>query len=122
MDTLHIEGTKLLPEIFFKPNGQLRIAGRLINDHLVDFFQPLFLWVDKAACECAQIDIELEYLNTTGVFHIAELIRRIEANTSIKNIEIIWHYEEDDEEHYDLGELIEQRIKRAQFKYMTYCT
>lgn len=120
MEALYIEATKQFPEILFRPDGQLRITGRLINDHLQGFFHPLFLWIDKANCANVQIDIELEYLNTPGSFHLAELIRRIEANKSFKKIEIIWHYEEDDEEHYDLGSFIEHKMKRAKFKFMSH--
>ena len=120
MDTLHIEATKQFPEILFRPDGHLRISGRLIHDHLQDFFHPLYIWIDKANCDYAQIDIDLEYLNTTGAFHLAELIHRIEANKAIKNIGIVWHYEEDDEEHYDLGSFIEHKIKRAKFNYLSH--
>ncbi len=122
MDTLHIEATKQFPQITLSPNGHLKLIGRLINDHLYDYFHPVYLWIDKARCEHIQFDIALEYLNTTGAFHIVELMHRIEANKSFKCIEIIWHYDEDDEEHYDLGQFIEQKMKRSAFKYLSHAS
>ena len=116
-DILFIEASNNFPEVAFKPNGELTITGRLINDHVTDFFASLFHWVDVYDGEYINLVVNLEYLNTTGTFHILELVRRIETNKRIKLINFTWHYEEDDEEHLDLGQLIEQGLKRTTFNY-----
>ncbi|MBN1118023.1 MAG: SiaC family regulatory phosphoprotein [Bacteroidales bacterium] len=116
-DLFFIESSNNFPEVVFKPNGELSISGRLINDHVTDFFSPLFHWVDVFDGEYINLVVRLEYLNTTGTFHILELARRIESNKRVKIINITWHFEEDDEEHLDLGQLIEQGLKRTTFNY-----
>ena len=97
-ETLHINATKLYPEIHFKPNGNLKITGRIISDHLCDFFQPLFEWVENSICHQIKLEIDLEYLNSNGTFILVELFRRMENNSNIKDIEVIWMFEEEDED------------------------
>ena len=117
---LHIKATKLFPEIMFHKDGNLRIKGRIISDHLCEFFSPLFHWVSDCTCRNIRVEVDLDYLNSNGTFLLVELFKRMEANTRILSIDIIWVYEEEDEEHYELGELIREKLQRARFKYLSY--
>lgn len=119
IEDLHIKATKTHPEIFFSEAGELRISGRMINDDLIDFFRPLIRWAEKAKCECIYIDIDLEYINTSGIFLLVKLLNTFEANTCIKQIIINWQFEEDDEEHYDTGCLIKDSLKRSDISFQS---
>jgi hypothetical protein len=117
---LHIEATKLFPEVNFRADGKLRISGRIISDHLQDFFTPLFHWVDECSCNDIVLEVNLDYLNSNGTFLLCDLLRRMESKDSIMKISVLWIYEEEDEEHYELGELIREKLKRTLFNYMSY--
>jgi hypothetical protein len=119
-ETLYIEGTRLYPKIVFNPGGKMKITGRIICDHLKEFFQPLFDWVENLECEEAMMEIKLDYLNSNGTFLLIELLRIMEANEKIRKITVYWFYEEDDEAHYELGDLVLRKLQRAQFHYMSY--
>lgn len=120
IEVLHIKPTKSLPEIVVHSDGNIRITGRLIDDEFQDLFMPLFIWAKGVCCENIRVEIKLEYVNTNGIFHIVELVRRLESNESIKDIEIIWHFEEDDESHCELGKVIEEKLSRSKFRLLSY--
>lgn len=117
---IHLKPTKSLPEIVVLTDGKIKITGRLINDKFQDLFLPVSIWANGTTCEKIQMEVMLEYINTSGALHLLELIRRIESNESIKEIEIIWHFEADDETHHELGMMIEEKLSRARFRLLSY--
>jgi hypothetical protein len=44
----------------------------------------------------------------------------LEENCSIHEITVNWHYEEDDEDHYDTGLMFEERLTRVKFNYLSF--
>jgi hypothetical protein len=118
MEDLHFKATKTYPEIFFSANGELSISGRMINDDLIDFFQPLFSWAEKTQCNGIEFDIALDYINTSGTFLLLRLFKTFEANYSVNSITINWQFDEDDEEHYDIGCLIKKSLNRSEVKFL----
>lgn len=119
MNDLFIKATKTLPEVIFTKNGELKISGRMINDLLINFYCPLIAWVEQTKCKQIYFDINLEYINTSGTILLVKLLKAIEANSSIKQIEINWQFDEIDEEHYDLGCYIKQCLKRSKMKFQS---
>jgi hypothetical protein len=109
----------MLPEVVLNPAGNLEISGRIINDHLCNFFQPLFNWASNCSCTTIHLDIKLEYLNSNGTFLLVEFIHRLEENSSVRDIEVAWHYEEDDDEHYELGDILKNKLRRARFRFLS---
>ncbi len=119
-EVIHLKPTKSSPEIVVYSDGNIKMTGRLINDKFYDLFLPIFIWANGATCENIRMEIMLEYVNTNGALYIVELIRRMESNKLIRDIEIIWHFEEDDEAHYELGMVIEEKLTRSKFKLLSY--
>jgi hypothetical protein len=120
IEVIHLKPTKSLPEIVVFSDGTIKITGRLIHDKCRDLFLPIFIWVKGLSCQKVKMEIMLEYINTNGALHLIELIRRIESNESIKEVEVLWHCEEDDETHQELGMMIEEKLSRSHFKLLTY--
>jgi hypothetical protein len=114
---LYIKSSKLLPEVRFDLDGNFMIRGRIMSDFLLDFFKPLIEWIDNFQCSRINFDIILDYVNTKGAFCLIDFLRKIENNDHIGEINILWHYEEDDEEHYDRGELICEKLDRSKFHF-----
>lgn len=119
MEDLHFKATKTHPEVIFSEVGDLKIFGRMINDDLIDLFRPLFYWAEKTNVNKITIDIDLEYINTNGIFLMVKLLKVFEANQLVKHIKITWQFDEDDEEHYDIGCLIKQSLKRSEFNFLS---
>lgn len=117
LQNLKIEATKSSPAICFNTNGNLSIEGRALPDNAFRIFQPLFEWVEKLTAPRVIFDINMEYLNTSSSMQLFALLRKLEENCSIKELIVNWHYEEDDEDHYDTGLFYEEKLYRTKFNY-----
>jgi hypothetical protein len=120
LENLHFEGSASSPEVLFKTNGKLKMAGKAIPDNAIAFFEPLFMWIENLVCEKVVLDISLEYMNTSATMQLFGLLRMLEENCSIHEITVNWHYEEDDEDHYDTGLMFEERLTRVKFNYLSF--
>ena len=96
------------------------MAGKAIPDNAIAFFEPLFMWIENLVCEKVVLDISLEYMNTSATMQLFGLLRMLEENCSIHEITVNWHYEEDDEDHYDTGLMFEERLTRVKFNYLSF--
>ncbi len=121
MENLVIEGTMSSPRVVFNHDGNLLIEGRSLPDNAVKAFEPLFSWMNSFRTEKVKFSIDLEYLNTSSSMQLFRLLRILEENCDIKEIEVIWHYDEDDEEHYETGQIFAEQLNRTNFHYQSEC-
>ncbi len=120
LDNLQLEATKSSPAIFFDASGKLKIEGKAIPDNAVIFFEPLLTWIESLNSEEVEMDINLEYMNTSASMQLFGLLRKLDENCSIFNVSVNWHYEEDDEDHYETGLMFEERLNRIKFNYYSF--
>lgn len=109
MDTISIEGTPKTPTITFdNTKGVLLIKGRSIPENSIEFYKPLVDWLEKYALKPnskTEVDIKLEYFNTSSSKCILDVFKKLEAiNKSGNQVVINWHYEVDDEDMLEAGE------------------
>lgn|SRR5690554_653215 len=110
MKKLNIEGTPKTPTINFdSENGTLSIKGRSIPENSIDFYKPLFDTLDeysKSPKAETNVDIILEYFNTSSSKCILDVFKKLEKiNSTEKNKVVInWHYEDEDEDMLEAGE------------------
>ncbi len=102
MDNLVLEKTQRTPEVVFQANGSLLIRGRSIPENSIEFYNPIFDWLDQyiqAPAPSTQFDVKLEYFNTSSAKCLVEIFRKLEklpkAGTPVK---VNWFYEEEDED------------------------
>lgn len=117
MENLIIEETNCLPSVHFFENGNLSIKGRMISDNAVKAFEPLFSWINKFNSKKVRFSIHLDYLNTSSSMQLFSLLKILEDNNEINEIEVIWHYEADDEDHLETGQIFAEQLKRTTFNY-----
>lgn len=120
MEPIYIEKTKKTPEVKFNTDGKLFLEGRSLPEYPKKFFQPLIDFVTNIEVNVASLDINLEYFNTSSSKCLMDLFKHLEANNKVENIEIIWRYENDDEDSLDSAELFEESLMRTTFKYFGY--
>jgi hypothetical protein len=116
MEPISIEGSPKTPSIKFNPeNGILEIRGRSIPENSIEFYKPLVDWLDdysKAPLKKTQVNIHLEYFNTSSSKCILDVFKKLEAIHKAKHdIVINWYYEEDDEDMLEAGEDYESIIR-----------
>ncbi len=116
MDPIRIEGTKKTPDVIFDAeNGIIEIEGRSIPENSIEFYKPLVDWLDeyaKAPNEKTEVNIKLEYFNTSSSKCILDVFKKLEdIYKAKKEVVINWHYEEDDEDMLEAGEDYQSILK-----------
>jgi hypothetical protein len=48
------------------------------------------------------------------------LLKVLDANNNIKEFIVIWHYEKDDEDVLENGQIFEELLRKAVFRYQEY--
>ena len=118
MKDLLIAKTVSTPQIDFKSSGQMSIKGSLLPEDPKVFFKPLFNWIENTDVERLKIDVKLNYINTSSSKRIIELFNIIDRDRKFKTIEINWHYEADDSDMLEFGEMIQRNLKRTNTQYV----
>jgi hypothetical protein len=123
MDALTIEGTPKTPIVRFDASkGLIEIKGRSIPENSIEFYKPLVDWLDAYARESqqtkTQVNIQLEYFNTSSSKCILDVFKKLEAvHKANSGVTINWFYDEDDEDMLEAGQDYESII-RVPFKMM----
>jgi hypothetical protein len=120
MNDLILQKTDSLPAISFLATGELKITGRALPEDAVRFFQPLFEWVKEYAGEVVNLEVNLDYFNTSVSKQLLDLFKFIENNPHITTISIKWMYEEGDEEMLESGEIYQELLPRFNFIFHKY--
>jgi len=116
MDTLSIEGTPKTPTVRFDGSkGSVEIKGRSIPENSIEFYKPLVDWLEAYAKEAkpqTQVNIQLEYFNTSSSKCILDVFKKLEAIQKInQGVTINWFYDEDDEDMLEAGQDYESIIR-----------
>lgn len=120
MESLTILGTNSTPSVSFNPDGRLLMEGRSLPENVEIFYAPLGKWISKLKADEVQFDVNLEYFNSASSKKILELLKILDANTNVKKILIIWHYEEGDDDCLESGQIFEELLIRSIFKFVEY--
>jgi hypothetical protein len=120
MEDLYIPGTDSLPTVSFKTTGELKLEGRALPENAEKFFAPLIAWVAGFAAEEINLEINLDYFNTSVSKQLLDFFKVIEKNPDTRTINIKWMYEEGDEEMLESGELYKELLPRFNFTFHRY--
>jgi len=120
MEPISIDGTAKTPTVKFDAeSGLMEIKGRSIPENSIEFYKPLVDWLDeyaKGPKELTQVNVQLEYFNTSSSKCILDVFKKLEAIQKGKQEVLVnWYYEEDDEDMLEAGEDYESII-RVPFK------
>ena len=116
MEPIIIEGTPKTPTVEFSATeGKVEIKGRSIPENSVEFYNPLIAWLEeygKNPQSQTQVNIQLEYFNTSSSKCILDVFKKLEGLAKAGNeIKVNWYYEEDDEDMLEAGEDYQSIIK-----------
>jgi hypothetical protein len=106
MNDIRLEGTSKTPMVVATLDPfSLELSGRSIPENSIAFYQPVMDWVDAHCVESEQqleINIRLEYFNTSSSKCLMDLLKRVEASNCPARVN--WYYEDDDEDMLEAGE------------------
>jgi hypothetical protein len=101
--------------IFDSEKGILEIKGRSIPENAIEFYKPLVDWLDdyaKTPQKQTDVNIQLEYFNTSSSKCILDVFKKLEAVRKDDNkVTVKWYYEEDDEDMLEAGEDYQSILK-----------
>ena len=117
MKEIIIEKTASTPAIEFYDDGRMLIEGRSLPEDVGKFYKPLLEWVAALKAETVKVNINLEYLNSASAKKLLEMLKSLDANNNIKSFIINWHYEEGDDDNLETGQIFEELLRKAQFRY-----
>lgn len=120
MTSINLEPTTSTPAVKFGTDGRLLLEGRSLPENVTKFYNPLVEWVAMLKVEVVKIDINLEYLNSASSKKLLELLKVLDANNNIKELIVNWHYESDDEDALESGQIFEDLLDKAVFRYHEY--
>ena len=116
MDPILYEGTQKTPSVRLdSEKGVIEIKGKSIPENSIEFYKPLVEWLDEYAKDPnskTQVNIQLEYFNTSSSKCILDVFKKLEEVQKDDNEVIInWYYEEDDEDMLEAGEDYQSILK-----------
>jgi hypothetical protein len=109
MENLHLEGTAKTPAIFFDAKtGRLELKGRSIPENSIQFYKPLYDWIEaygKEPCAQTEVAMKLEYFNTSSSKCILDIFKKLESIPDSKSTVLVnWYFELDDEDMEEAGQ------------------
>jgi len=110
MDSLEIEGGAKTPTVKLDAeSGTIALSGRCIPENSVDFYKPIYEWLDeyhKVPQENTTVEIRLEYFNTSSYKCLLDVFKKAEKlqKGNLSSVKVNWFYETDDEDMLEAGE------------------
>lgn len=124
MEKIVIEPTTETPKVILdKENSIFEFSGNSLPENVATFFTPIIEWFDEYAQKPnkeTKIIFNFEYYNTSSskmILKLLETCRSIHRNGY--NIEVHWHYMDDDEDMIEAGEDYSENIK-VPFKFIAH--
>jgi len=101
MEPLIINKTEDTPQVELDINkGTFVITGRSLPENAIEFYKPVFTWVEESMQSVSgkniAVEIRLEYFNTASSKQIAKLFLQLENFIEKNTIIIKWFYEKED--------------------------
>ena len=117
MEDIILEGTKELPAVSFHTDGKLSMEGHSYPEHADKFYMPMIKFLSELTCPDVVFSINIEYMNTSSIKFLLNMFRTIENNSHINTVLVRWHYDEDDDEILEQGEMFEEILDKCKFEF-----
>ena len=108
MEALDIKATNDTPRVIFDPENDIfEITGRSLPEDVVTFYQPVLDWLDDYTShpkKKTEFIFKYIYFNTATSKLVQDILFKLEnLKEAGHSVNILWYYEQDDEDMYDLG-------------------
>jgi len=115
MEALDIRATNDTPKVLFDPENEIfEISGRSLPEDVVNFYQPLIDWLEEykdSPNEYTEFVFKYIYFNTATSKLIQDILIKLEEIHEAGNkVQVVWFYEEEDEDMLDLGEEFSENV------------
>lgn len=117
MEKLVLEPGIKTPSVNFEgENGLLEIRGKSIPENSIEFYRPIYEWIDGYVLQPqpkTNVVIGLEYFNTSSSKCLLDVFRKLESlhKSGKSEVTINWLYEDDDEDMMEAGDDYQTIVK-----------
>ena len=122
MEKIVIEPTNETPKVVLdKDNGVFEFSGNSFPEDVITFFSPILSWFEEysaAPNDHTELIFNLEYYNTSTSKMILKLLEKCKLiHRQGHEVEVQWHFLEDDEDMIEAGEDYSENVK-IPFKFV----
>ena len=122
MESLMIERTINSPRVVLDPEGnQFEFSGESRPENVRNFYMPILEWLEQFSEEPSGdciFSFNFEYFNSTSAKYILDIFKALQTiQAAGQTIQVKWHYEEDDEDMYEVG-MEMSRMSGLSFDYV----
>jgi hypothetical protein len=124
MEKIVLEPTSETPKVILdRDNNVFEFSGNSLPEDVVNFYNPILSWFDQYAItpnKRTEIKFNLEYYNTSSskmILKILEVFKSIHRKGF--DVEVHWHYMEDDEDMIEAGEDYSENVK-IPFRFISH--
>ena len=115
IEALDIKPTNDTPKVILDAENELfEISGRSLPEDVVTFYDPIISWLDeyaKSPKEETEFVFKYTYFNTATSKIILDILYKLEElHGKATQVQVIWFYEEDDEDMLDQGEEFAENV------------
>jgi hypothetical protein len=121
MEALYIEPTAESPKISLDKDQTLfEIGGISRPENVIEFYQPVMDWLKKYAenpLDTTDFHFRFDYFNTSSLKSLLIILAELKKiKDAGKELQITWHYDEEDQPMEEAGELL-QDLSELEFVY-----
>jgi hypothetical protein len=120
MQEIQVEATSSTPQVSFDLTGRLMLKGRSLILNAAVFYQPLIEWISQLNVPSVRFTVDLDYFNSASSKLILEMLKLIDCNNNVKDFDVFWHFEKDDEDILEMGQIFEEKLRKARFYFKEY--
>ncbi len=117
MQDIRIEATSSTPQVVFKSTGQLLLKGRSMLMNVNAFYKPLLEWIMNLDVASVKFTVDFDYFNSASSKVILEMLKLIDCNNNVKDFDVFWHFEKDDDDVLEIGQIYEEKLRKARFYF-----
>jgi hypothetical protein len=127
MEKLIIEATMNSPRVELDHEKNLfEFSGESRPENVRNFYLPVLDWLEEFSAEVSKnksntplvFNFNFEYFNSTSAKYILDIFKSLYGiHENGNEVLIRWHYEEDDEDMYEVG-MEMSRMSRLPFEYV----
>ncbi len=124
MEDLKIIGNKQKPDLNFSATtGELIVTGQSLPENATLLYGPVLEWIKdyaKTPASKTVFSLKMKYYNTASSKMFFSIIKQLNNIHKVgADVEIEWHYQNDDEDMLDAGEYYRDLVD-IPFKFISY--
>lgn len=124
MEKIILDPTNETPKVILdKDSNMFEISGNSLPEDVNSFYTPILTWFDEYSSNPnskTEVTLNFEYYNTSSSKMILKILEKFkEIHRKGFDVEIHWHYSDDDEDMIEAGEDYSEHIK-IPFKFISH--